>query len=71
MYGSLDIFGGSSKGRISNGKRGPPGRPGGIRDLCKWLPKSTLSIMQRHEMSACYLLQDSTDITKEGKAVKT
>ena len=69
--GSLDIFG-SSRGRISNtrGKRGPPGRPGGIRDLCKWLPRSTLSIMQKHEMAACYLLQDPTDITKEGKSVK-
>ena len=71
MYGSIDIFGRSGRSSNTPGKRGPPGRSGGIRDLCRWLPKSTLTIMQKHEMMACYILKDSSDIIREGKVVKT
>ena len=69
---SVDIFGASRGGKASasRGKRGPPGKPGSIRDLCKWLPKTTLATLRKHEENGCFILQSDDDIKMSGKTIE-
>ena len=59
----VDVFGRSSRRSGRRGRRGPPGPPGtsgAVIDLCRWVPRSMLNILQTKE-DVCCLMITNTD----------
>ena len=64
----VDVFG-RAGGNTSRGKRGHPGRPGGIKDLCLWAPHSLINHFRQFDESGCFLLEKSTDVEWKNKKI--
>ena len=65
-----DIFGANRTKGAVRGKRGPSGKPGSVKDLCKWLRNLAKNILQKYEEGCCLLLDDlSHDIIRKGKEI--